>query len=235
MGEFLKQFREVTTTQSIDEQAMTFLRAFVGEFQGRFEEVLTLAEEFKTYCSATGHIRELDEFEAHRFLEKRGETKTVADLRDQLKLIDLDTNNKVAFIEYLLFKYKKTPKDLFTAKPNSAALAKLEKAIQQYKAVFEEKKQKEARIKELEAIVAQGGKDAAKAKVELKRLQMEDPSGETKNEMNAIHAKLAAKRALANPEEEERRVFEEEQKRLAEEKRKQEQEEEKKKQESRQR
>ena len=93
----------------------------------------------------------------------------------------------------------------------------------------------EARIKELETIVAQGGKDAAKAKVELKRLQMEDPSGETKNEINAIHAKLAAKRALANPEEEERRAFEEEQKKVAEEKRKQEQEEEKKRQESKQR
>ncbi len=81
---------------------MTFLRAFVGEFQvrgrewrrrerlrlslahantntlssstqhiatqqGKFEEVLALAEEFKGFCEKMkGHIQELDEFECHR-------------------------------------------------------------------------------------------------------------------------------------------------------------------------
>jgi len=30
-------------------------------------------------------------------------------MREALKEIDLDSNNKVAYIEYLLFKYKKTP------------------------------------------------------------------------------------------------------------------------------
>ena len=61
----------------------------------------------------------------------RGETKTVQDMRGDLKEIDLDFNRKVAFIEYLLFKYKKTLKELFSAKPNAAALAKLEKAVAQ--------------------------------------------------------------------------------------------------------
>ncbi len=39
-----------------------------------------------------------------------------------------------------------------------------------------------------------------KAKSELRRMQMEDPAKEAKDEASALHAKLAAKRALANPE-----------------------------------
>ena len=75
-----------------------------------------------------------------RFLEKKGLTKTVKDMRDELRAIDLDSNNRVAFIEFLMFTYKKTCVDLFSAKPSSGLLEKLEKAIMQYKAVFEERK-----------------------------------------------------------------------------------------------
>jgi hypothetical protein len=78
----------------------------------------------------------------HRFLESRGAAKTVKDMRDELKSIDLDSNNKVAFIEFLLFTYKRTTAQMFTAKPSDHLVAKLEEAIAQYKAVFEEKKKK---------------------------------------------------------------------------------------------
>ena len=69
-------------------------------------------------------------------------TKTVREQRDELRAIDLDSNNKVAFIEFLLFTYKKTTTQLFTAKPSDHLIAKLEEAIRQYKAVFEQKKKK---------------------------------------------------------------------------------------------
>jgi len=49
MADYARQFKEITTTQSVDEQAMTFLRAFVFEFQGKFEEILELAEKFKEF------------------------------------------------------------------------------------------------------------------------------------------------------------------------------------------
>jgi hypothetical protein len=42
-----------------------------------------------------------------------------------LKMIDLDRNNRVSLIEYLLFRYKKTVTELFAEKPgNFAALLK---------------------------------------------------------------------------------------------------------------
>jgi hypothetical protein len=46
----IAKLKELTVV-SIDEQAKAFLRAFVAEFQGRFEQVLDLVEEFRTYLS----------------------------------------------------------------------------------------------------------------------------------------------------------------------------------------
>lgn len=67
----LAQFQTVTA-KSIDEQAKFFLRAFVMDFQGRFEEVLDIGQEFKKFAPGTeDEVRELDEFQCHRFLEKR--------------------------------------------------------------------------------------------------------------------------------------------------------------------
>ena len=106
----------------------------------------------------------------------------------------------------------------------------MERAIQQYKAVFEEKKQREARMAELERLAANGDN---KAKVELRRMQMTDPAGEAKDEMQALQQKLAAKRALRNPQEEEDRLYQEEQQRIAEQKAAAEAEEQRKKEDSR--
>lgn len=147
-------------------------------------------------------------------MEKRGEAKRVVEMREALKAIDLDSNNRVAFIEYLLFKYKKTPKELFTAKPNSMALKKMEEAIENYKKHFAELKKREERIKELEQIVKQGGSGANKAKVELRQLQMRDQGQDAKNEMEAFHKKLSAQRALKDPKQDEEEEFKKEQKRL---------------------
>ena len=50
---------------------------------------------------------ELDEFQAHRFLEGFGETLSVAAMRNALREIDLDFNKNVALIEFLIYKFKK--------------------------------------------------------------------------------------------------------------------------------
>ena len=71
------------------------MRSFVSDFFGNFDEgkhdgktpshhtaVLDLAEEFKKYAPKAGDVRELEEDAAHLFLEKRGETMTIVELRD---------------------------------------------------------------------------------------------------------------------------------------------------------
>jgi len=221
--EFFDRLKEVLV-KSIDEQAKVFLRAFVSEFQGKFEHVLDLVEEFKGYANKADG--QLDEHQAHIFLEKKGEAATVVEFREKMKQIDIDFNKRVSVLEYLLFKYRKSVKDLFEAKPNAALVRKLEEAIDQYQAVFRAKKEREEKIAHLEGVVAAGGKDAAKAKAELMNLKSHDSAKDSSNEISALAAKLKAKRALANPEEEALRLqeeaFQEEQARLAEEQRRKE-------------
>ena len=47
-----------------------------------YHPVLDLSDEFKKYAPKEGVVRELEEDAAHLFLERRGETMTVVELRD---------------------------------------------------------------------------------------------------------------------------------------------------------
>lgn len=81
---YANEFKHLTQS-SIDEQARQFLRSFILELAGNFEDVLNLAAEFKKYLR--GDETELEEDAAHIFLEKRNETMTVVELREYLKQI----------------------------------------------------------------------------------------------------------------------------------------------------
>jgi len=48
---------------------------------------------------------ELDEFQAHRFLEKEVKAMTIKDLRVQLAEIEIDDNNRMSLLEFLVFHY----------------------------------------------------------------------------------------------------------------------------------
>jgi len=58
---------------------------------------------------------DLDEFKAHVFLERLGETLTVRALRKRLDELDVDNNKRMALVEYLLAKYNKTPAEVASA------------------------------------------------------------------------------------------------------------------------
>jgi hypothetical protein len=55
-----------------------------------------------------------------------------------------------------------------------------------YQAVFRTKKEREEKIAHLEGVVAQGGKDAAKAKAELMNLKSHDQAEDTSNEISIV-------------------------------------------------
>lgn len=57
----------------------------------------------------------LDQFQAHRFLEQSGETKTAKELRTDLKTIDVDKDNNMSMTEYLMFKYGKSATEVINA------------------------------------------------------------------------------------------------------------------------
>jgi hypothetical protein len=103
-----KKFLELTRMKYVD-QAKWFLNGFWTEgAQEEAENIWKYTHKFMELDKkkkAEGN--ELDEFEAHQFLEYLGETLTVIELREKLRKIDLDCNGKMALLEYFSFKYNK--------------------------------------------------------------------------------------------------------------------------------
>jgi len=194
------KFAEVTAT-NIDSQCKYFLTRFVLDFQGKFDEVLDISEEFKKMASDTRntapHDRELNEFMAHIFLERKGETLTVKALREHMNEIDLDKKHNVSFIEYLLWKFKKTLSELF--KPSGASpelIEALNRAISAHQEVVATKKAREEKMAELERTAALGGVKGMTAKNQLEQMKNDDLLGQNKAEITAAAQKKKAQKAV---------------------------------------
>jgi len=197
-AQYKDQFAEVVA-KSVDDQAAFFLRAFVLDFQGKFEEVLELGTQFKKFLPETG--TELEEDSLHRFLEVRGETKTVVEFREALKVIDIDLNRKTAFIEYLMWKYNKNLPQLFAPAGKHVTpelLAALEKAIAAYQEVQKKKEAREKEIQRLQAIhdANPGGVKGMAAKNQIEQMQAEDELERNRSEVTAAAKKRQAEKAV---------------------------------------
>eukprot|EP00455_Lapot_gusevi_P026743 TRINITY_DN281_c0_g3_i2.p1 TRINITY_DN281_c0_g3~~TRINITY_DN281_c0_g3_i2.p1 ORF type:complete len:327 (+),score=182.05 TRINITY_DN281_c0_g3_i2:63-1043(+) len=119
MSRVEEQYKErfaVLTQKTYAEQARWFLNGFWDELQGEAEllwRFVHICAELDLAKKAKGS--ELDEFQAHRFLEQLGETLTVAEMRNKLRDIDIDFNRRMALIEYLIFKFNKNVKQVVSA------------------------------------------------------------------------------------------------------------------------
>jgi F actin bundling C terminal len=207
-----------------------FLKAFVLDFSGqKFEEVLDVASQFQRYITPNSARFDLEEALAHQFLEKRGETVTAAALRDQLKIIDVDNNHRLSFLEYALFKFHKTPADFFTQlkSPERGGGEALRRAIEEYRQVLKKREERERKMEDLATQAAAGGVKGMAAKNQLAQMRDEDQLALNKAEITSAANKRKAEKNAIDP-------FEEEQKRQAEEKAKREAEEKVKRDDSRQ-
>ncbi len=116
MADLKSEFLHLTSKKYID-QAKWFLNGFWKDCaEAEAENIWKFTNKFielDTRKKKEGN--ELDEFEAHKFLESLGETLTVVALREKLRKIDLDANGKMALLEYLCFKYNKTVPEVIRA------------------------------------------------------------------------------------------------------------------------
>ena len=201
-ADHLRRFKDLTGVPAI-EQAKFFLKAFVMEFQGRFEEVLDLAQQFVEFPGGeTASVSQLTELEAHLFLEKRGETLTVVQLRDYLRTIDINVFlPKVSLLEYLLWKYSKSLPQLFTPPPEGAVNVELlrafEEAMNQYLAAKEAERERQREIERLQS-AASGKRSLASvaAKNKIDELAGQEFSGAFAR-LQAAKKKREAEEALA--------------------------------------
>jgi len=158
-----QKFREFTSMNYI-EQAKAFMNAYWTKINTDTEDIWNWTHQFITLDHENGKAGcDLDEFNAHRFLEKLGETKTIKDLRDELRDIDMDFNKRMALIEYLLYHYKYTISD-FIKRPqggNSDEIHKAQKNLEEAQESLEV-----ARVAQEQA--AKEAELLAKAEAELK-------------------------------------------------------------------
>jgi len=125
-----EKFRQFTSLVYA-EQAKAFLNAYWEELQGETENIWTWAHQFIELDIEKGKEgNDLDEFNAHRFLERMGETKTIKQMRDELRAIDMDFNKRMAVLEYLCFHYHKSIED-FVRRPQGDNTAEINEAQRQ--------------------------------------------------------------------------------------------------------
>lgn len=129
------KFAEITAMSHTD-QAIWFLNGFWDELKPEAEKVWGFVHAMieiqtgqpKLYGSRQPPIKEgcdIDEMQAHMFLEKMKETMTVVQLRKRLSALDLDNNKRMSLAEYMLDHFKKTPAQLCNAPQGDSDPAKL--------------------------------------------------------------------------------------------------------------
>jgi len=203
--------------KSGDDQLEFFLKSFIFALDDRWKDVVVLLGEFQKYVQRGGEGKpDLNFVQAAEFLQKHGKARIAQQIKDELKDIDLDNNNRISFIEYLLIHFKvmilaefykrhetnpvedlnndgvgvvgvgdKLLEELF--EPKSGLPPDLVAAIEEFTA---KKREKEHKVKDLEAKAAAGGVKGAAATNELSQLQASD-----KTEFNRLEVTLnAAKR-----------------------------------------
>jgi len=146
----IKEFASVNKSQVYKQQGQFFLNAFWKEFGKQAEEVWEVALQFQKLDPKAEKGNALNEVESARLLEVRAQTLTVLERRAALKEIDIDTDNKMSLLEYLLWRYKMKVDDLMSrpqgvSKELEEAEAKLDTlkeritTIQKYKGKWEGK------------------------------------------------------------------------------------------------
>jgi len=103
---------QAVATSPYADQAKAFLNAFWDSVGNDAEKVWVWVHKFiELDIDKKAEGFDLDEFNAHRFLESLNETKTVRQMRSEIKEADIDFNKRLSVIEYCLWKYKKSLHD----------------------------------------------------------------------------------------------------------------------------
>jgi len=206
--------------KSADDQLEFFLKSFIFALDDKWKDVVTLRSEFQKYVDRTGEGKgDLNFVAAAEFLQKHEKVRIAQQIKDELRDIDLDNNGRISFAEYLLIHFKvmvlrefykrhetapvedlsndgiglvgigdKLLEELF--EPKAGLPAELVAAIEEFTS---KKREKEAKVKDLEAKAAAGGVKGAAAANELVQLQASD-----KTEMNRLELTLNAAKKKAS-------------------------------------
>eukprot|EP00041_Stephanoeca_diplocostata_P020199 m.447730 g.447730 ORF g.447730 m.447730 type:complete len:201 (+) comp21503_c0_seq1:665-1267(+) len=139
----------------------------------------------------------LNEFQAHVFLERKGQTLSVVELREVMRHIcAFNQMTEFSFIEYLVWTYQKTLKELFMVKPYDLEplLKGLYQAMHDYQ---ESKAQHDAKQDEIEEEIKKADEAGSVVKGLVGGFKLKEviTRGATRRQRDAVFHKYKQKKA----------------------------------------
>ena len=89
-----------------DTQCELFMKSFIFTLGDEWKTVVTLSKSFTAFVEASGNGNDCSSIQAAHFLQKNGKTRTGLQRKQELKDVDLNSDNRICFLEYLLLHYK---------------------------------------------------------------------------------------------------------------------------------
>merc|ERR1711998_186605 len=176
-------------------QGQFYLNAYFAEDKANAEQIWEWAAQL-TDLDFEKNGKSIDEFNAHRFLEKNECAETIVEMRESLQMHGLNFNKRLAFIDFLVYYYKRNVRDLLERPQGTNE--KLERAQLALEKVNEEIEKIEDEKKALEKKAAAGGVKAMGAKNQLAQLLASDPLELNRAVVSAQAAVRMAKKDKSN-------------------------------------
>jgi len=186
------------------DQAIWFLNAFWHKFgEAEADNIWKYKHKHDELDDKHKEGCQLDELQAHRFLESQHETLTVSKLREKLQATGIDKNTKrkyIPLVHYLIIKYDADWHYLVTASQgdNQKEVEEAQRMLEQVQRAFEEvqrsaqaAKAREVESREAERAAVQKEAEAKEAQAAAKQAQIELEAAlaELKAQEDAFNAK----------------------------------------------
>jgi len=98
---------QALTDKPIEDQTEFFLKSFIFDLGDNWKELGSLEKDYRKRLRDSNEGKsDLNPIMAADFLQKHGLERTALQRKEEVKDIDLDNNDRIAFIEYLLLHYK---------------------------------------------------------------------------------------------------------------------------------
>jgi len=215
-----EQFIELCQKSS-DDQLELFLKSFIFALGDDWKAVIALRKTFATYIDRSGEGKDsLNVVQAADFLHKNGIERTAQQRSAEVKDIDLDKNERISFIEYLLLHFKAMILGEFYKRLEVSPVEdlsnncvgitgvgdklldelftmpfglspELEKAIEEFTT---SKKEKEVKLKKLNEVAKAGGVKGLAAENEIKQMEASDATESNRIELTLAAAKRKAQK-----------------------------------------
>jgi hypothetical protein len=207
-----KDFHSITQ-KTYKDQACFFLNAFWKEFESKAEDIWRNYKKFldldrqqynglpkeKRPTETYVEMNSLDEFWSHKYLETYGKTLTAIEFRNEFKKIDANFDKRMSFLEFLVWEYQLSIKELMLRPQGADAgeILKAQELLNQVATAFTEAQRALDQATTTEAAAQQAEKAAVASELKAKSAAEDAKKTEEAAKNAAAVAAKAADEALA--------------------------------------